>query len=37
MSQYTGGQLSEGQAVNLIAQAIGISKEAARDILNGNQ
>jgi hypothetical protein len=36
MSQYTAGSLTEGQAVNLISTAIGISKEEARAILNGS-
>ena len=36
MSQFTAGSLSEGQAVNLISTAIGISKEEARAILNGD-
>lgn len=36
MSQYSGGELTEGQAVNLISTAIGISKEDARNILNGD-
>lgn len=35
MSQFTAGSLTEGQAVNLIATAIGVSKEEARQILNG--
>ncbi len=35
MSQYTSGSISEGQAVNLIATAIGVTKEEARQILNG--
>lgn len=35
MSQFTGGQITEGQAVNLIASAIGVEKQDARDILNG--
>ncbi len=35
MAQYTAGSLTEGQAVNLIATAIGVSKEDARAILNG--
>lgn len=35
MSQYTSGSLTEGQAVNLISTAIGVSKEQARQILNG--
>lgn len=36
MSQYTAGELTEGQAINLIATAIGIEKEEARKILNGD-
>lgn len=35
MAQFTAGALSEGQAVNLISTAIGISKAEARAILNG--
>lgn len=35
MSQYAGGSLTEGQAVNLIATSIGVSKADARDLLNG--
>ena len=35
MSQFGAGELTEGQAVNLICMAIGISKEEARNILNG--
>lgn len=35
MSQFTAGSFTEGQAVNLIATAIGVSKEEARQILNG--
>ncbi len=35
MAQFTAGSLSEGQAINLISTAIGISKEEARSILNG--
>lgn len=35
MDQYTSGAISEGQAVNLIATAIGITKDEARQILNG--
>ncbi len=35
MAQFTAGQLTEGQAVNLICTAIGISKAEARAILNG--
>ena len=35
MTQFTSGSISEGQAVNLISTAIGISKEDARQILNG--
>lgn len=36
MAQYSAGSLSEGQAINLIATAIGITKEEAREILNGD-
>lgn len=36
MSQYTAKELTEGQAINLIAAAIGIEKEDARKILNGD-
>ena len=36
MAQYTSGQLSEGQAVNLIAAAIGVDKAQARALLNGD-
>lgn len=36
MQQYATGALSEGQAINLIATAIGLSKDEARDILLGN-
>lgn len=36
MAQYTAGSLSEGQAINLISTAIGISKADARAILNGD-
>ena len=35
MSQFSGGSITEGQAVNLIATSIGISKQDARDLLNG--
>lgn len=35
MAQFTSGALTEGQAINLIATAIGVSKEDARQILNG--
>lgn len=35
MSQFSGGQITEGQAINLIATSIGISKQEARDLLNG--
>jgi len=35
MSQYSAGSLTEGQAVNLISTAIGISKAEARALLNG--
>lgn len=36
MSQFTAGELTEGQAVNLVSTAIGIGKEEARSILNGD-
>lgn len=36
MSQYSSGDLTEGQAINLIATAIGIEKDEARKILNGD-
>lgn len=36
MSQYSAGELTEGQAVNLISTAIGLSKSEARAILNGD-
>lgn len=36
MSQYSAGELTEGQAVNLISTAIGLSKEEARALLNGD-
>ena len=36
MSQFTAGELTEGQAVNLISTAIGIGKDEARAILNGD-
>ena len=36
MAQYTAGSLSEGQAINLISTAIGVSKAEARAILNGD-
>ena len=35
MSQFSAGTLSEGQAVNLISTAIGIGKDEARAILDG--
>ncbi|WP_081957961.1 phage portal protein [Eubacterium sp. ER2] len=35
MAQYSAGSLTEGQAIALISTAIGISKEEARSILNG--
>ena len=35
MAQYTAGSLTEGQAINLISTAIGISKVEAKAILNG--
>ena len=36
MSQFSSGELTEGQAVNLIATAIGIEKDEARRLLNGD-
>ena len=36
MGQYSSGEMSEGKAVNLIAAAIGISKDEARKLLNGD-
>lgn len=36
MSQFTAGSLTEGQAINLISTAIGISKNDAKSLLNGN-
>lgn len=35
MAQFTNGALTEGQAINLISTAIGISKAEAKKILNG--
>lgn len=35
MAQYAGGELTERQAVNLVATAIGIDKNQARQILSG--
>lgn len=35
ISQFAAGALSEGQAINLIATSVGINKEDARKILNG--
>lgn len=35
MAQYSSGTISEGQAIALISTAIGISKEEARSIING--
>ena len=35
MAQYSAGSLTEGQAINLIATAIGRSKAEARSLLNG--
>lgn len=35
MVQYSAGSLTEGQTINLIATAIGISKAEARSLLNG--
>lgn len=36
MSQYSAGEITEGQAVQLISTAIGIDKDEARKILNGD-
>ena len=36
MSQFSSGELTEGQAINLIATAIGIEKDEARRLLNGD-
>lgn len=36
MAQYASGSLTEGQAVNLIATSIGVSKTEARSLLNGD-
>lgn len=36
MVQYSAGEITEGQAVNLISTAIGLSKEEARKLLNGD-
>lgn len=35
MSQYTGGVITEGQAIKLISASIGIDNDEARKILNG--
>lgn len=35
MAQYSSGSITEGQATNLIATSIGMSKTDARDLLNG--
>lgn len=35
MSQFSGGQITEGQATNLISTAVGIGKQEARDLLSG--
>ncbi|MDD4390599.1 MAG: hypothetical protein PHW03_07335 [Eubacteriales bacterium] len=36
MGQYSAGQISEGQAINLISTAIGVSKDDAAKILRGD-
>ena len=36
MAQFTGGSLSEGQAIDLISTAIGVTKAEAKAILNGD-
>lgn len=35
MAQYSSGNITEGQAINLISTAIGITKEEARKLING--
>lgn len=35
ITQYQSGLLSEGQAINIIATAIGVTKQEAKDILQG--
>lgn len=35
MSQYTGGLITEGQAVKLISTAVGVEIKEAKAILNG--
>ena len=35
MSQYTGGVITEGQAIKLMSASIGIDSNEARKILNG--
>lgn len=35
MEQYAAGSLTLGQAVNIIATAIGVSKEEAKAIIEG--
>lgn len=35
MTQYQAGVLTEGQAINIIHTAIGVSKEDARKLLQG--
>nr|DAL09382.1 MAG TPA_asm: hypothetical protein [Caudoviricetes sp.] len=36
MSQLSSGVLTEGQAINIIATAIGVTKEEARAIIAGD-
>lgn len=36
MTQFTAGQISEGQAIRLISAAIGVSREDAGAILRGD-
>ena len=36
MSQLSSGVLTEGQAINIIATAIGVTKEEARAIIEGD-
>ena len=36
MAQFSSKSITEGQAINLIATSIGISKDEAKKILNGD-
>ena len=35
MKQYTSGELTIGQAINIISISIGITKQEAKDIIEG--